>query len=99
MSSIVSAVRKKILKRLERPVHVYEQWAFNNLHKLYSVIRPGDILLVEGRSEMSRLIQLFTSSHWSHVAMYVGGELIKPENTDRDYYLQEFGNDAEHMLI
>ena len=49
-----------------------------NLDKLYSKIQPGDVVLVEGHSEMSKIIKLFTSSHWSHVAMYVGEALIDP---------------------
>ncbi|MDJ0784796.1 MAG: YiiX/YebB-like N1pC/P60 family cysteine hydrolase [Desulfosarcinaceae bacterium] len=65
-------LRRWVLERLERPKRHYQQRAYNNLDKLYKVIRPGDVVLVEGRSEMSRIISLFTSSHWSHAALYVG---------------------------
>lgn len=75
MNSITAFLRKFIHKKLEKQKQHYEQRAYNNLSKLYSVIRPGDVVLVEGRSEMSRLIKLFSNSHWSHVAMYVGKTL------------------------
>ena len=35
-------------------------------------IRPGDVLLVEGQSFFSGLIQLFTRSRWTHCALYIG---------------------------
>lgn len=35
-------------------------------------IRPGDVLLVEGRSRISRVIRTITQSPWTHAALYVG---------------------------
>lgn len=35
-------------------------------------IRPGDVLLVEGRSRVSEVIQLITQSAWSHSMLYIG---------------------------
>lgn len=99
MNSITSFLRKFILERLEKQKRQYEQRAYNNLSKLYKVIQPGDVVLVEGRSEMSRLIKLFSSSHWSHVAMYVGNALAVSDNKKRAPYLKKYGQDAEHMLV
>ncbi len=99
MNSKFSKLRKFILKKLERPRTSYEQRVYNNLDRLYTVIRPGDVVLVEGRSEMSRLIKLFTRSHWSHVAMYVEKALINPDYGNRDFYLKKYGKDANHMLV
>lgn len=39
---------------------------------LAAALRPGDVLLVDGKSRMSGLIRLLTRSSWSHVALYVG---------------------------
>lgn len=69
------------------------------MHKLYAVIKPGDVLLVEGRSEMSRIVKLLTNSHWSHSAIYVGNALIHSDRIDRDLYLNRYGDDADCMLI
>jgi len=99
MNSKISQLRKLILKKLEKPRRSYEQRVYNNLDKLYSVIKPGDLVLVEGQSEMSRIIKLFTTSHWSHVAMYVGKALIDPDYKDRDSYLKRYGKDSNHMLV
>ena len=35
-------------------------------------IRPADVLLIEGRNRVSRVIQRVTQSPWSHSALYIG---------------------------
>jgi hypothetical protein len=35
-------------------------------------IRPGDVLLIEGRSRVSDIIRSITQSSWSHSALYIG---------------------------
>lgn len=35
-------------------------------------LRPGDVLLIEGRSRVSEIIQSITQSSWSHAALYIG---------------------------
>lgn len=35
-------------------------------------LRPGDVLLVEGRSRVSEVIKLITQSSWTHSALYIG---------------------------
>jgi len=40
--------------------------------RLLAVLRPGDVLLVEGRSRISSAIKYLTQSTWSHAALYVG---------------------------
>lgn len=96
---IVTRIQRAILRRLDAPSKGYHQRIYNNFQNLYKYIRKGDIVLVEGRSEISRIIKLFSQSHWSHNAVYVGDELIKKGRPFRDKYLQEFGDDANHLII
>lgn len=35
-------------------------------------IRPGDVILIEGRHRVSNIIKVITQSPWSHAALYVG---------------------------
>lgn len=35
-------------------------------------VRPGDVLLVEGHSRLSELVQKVTASPWSHCMLYLG---------------------------
>jgi len=41
-------------------------------HDLKSLLQPGDVILVAGKSRFSSLICRLTRSSWSHVAIYVG---------------------------
>ena len=92
-------LRKKILSRLDRPQQNYQQRAYNNLDKLYKAVIPGDVVLVEGRSEMSTLIRVFSSSHWSHSALYVGDRLSSIKTADGLTYADKHGSAAEHMVV
>lgn len=42
-------------------------------------IKPGDVILVEGRSRASDVIKTITQSRWSHAALYIG-RLYEIEN-------------------
>ena len=35
-------------------------------------LRPGDVLLIEGRSRISQVIRTLTQSTWTHAALYIG---------------------------
>lgn len=91
--------KRRLLNWLERDSPTYRQRILNDLEKLEQVIHKGDVVLVEGRSQMSRIIKLFSSSHWSHVAMYVGDALIQPDHPKRRDYLSLYGHQAQHLLV
>ena len=42
MKSIYSYLRQLVLKKLEKPRRSYEHRVYNNIDKLYAVIKPGD---------------------------------------------------------
>lgn len=92
-------IRRRLLNWLERDHPAYRQRVVNDLDKLQQIIRKGDVVLVEGRSQMSSIIKLFSSSHWSHVALYVGDELIQPHQPRRQDYLALYGQQAKHLLV
>ena len=99
MHAILSHLRQVLLKRLERPHTGYRQRVYNNADKLYSAISPGDVVLVEGRSEMSRIIKLFSGSYWSHAALYVGNALAEHGHPHSQHYAEKYGAGANHMLV
>jgi len=51
-------LRDNVFRRLEAPPRKYEKTMINNMDNLYRVIRKGDVILVEGNSEISRMIKL-----------------------------------------
>ena len=88
-----------LTRRLETRSGGYHQRIYNNLENLKKYIRKGDVVLVEGRSRLSQIIKLFSQSHWSHISMYVGDELIKKDSPLREKYLAVYGDAAEHLVI
>jgi hypothetical protein len=46
------------------------------LARVAACLRPGDVILVEGRSRFSTGIKYLTQSTWSHAALYVGEEAL-----------------------
>ncbi|MGE5154480.1 MAG: YiiX/YebB-like N1pC/P60 family cysteine hydrolase, partial [Bdellovibrio bacteriovorus] len=40
--------------------------------RLAQSIRPGDVILVEGRTRIAGVIRLITQSNWTHAALYIG---------------------------
>ena len=48
-------------------------------------IKPGDVILVEGRTRVSEVIKLLTQSRWSHAALYLGRlhEIDHPMSRER----------------
>ncbi len=43
-----------------------------NIDAVRHCVRPGDVILVEGRSKFSVAIKYLTQSTWSHTTLYVG---------------------------
>jgi len=68
---------KRVLDMITRWLN-QEATAENNLAPLTSFerlcyeIRPGDVILVEGRTRVSEVIKLITQSPWTHSAIYIG---------------------------
>lgn len=62
-------------------------------------IKPGDVILVEGRSRVSDVIKTVTQSRWSHAALYIG-RIHEIENPlDRQRLKQFFDGQPDVQLI
>jgi hypothetical protein len=44
----------------------------SDFEKIRYEVKPGDVILVEGRTRVSDVIKRMTQSRWSHAALYVG---------------------------
>ena len=97
---VLKRIGRYLLKRLEIPLPSYEQRIINNMQNLYREIRPGDVLLVEGRSKLSQIIQIITKSAWSHAAIYVADRLDHSTDDGVQSILNGLDEtDRQHMLI
>lgn len=82
MNRLMSATGSALARYLSAPSHCAPVRPATNLQQIQAMIRPGDVLLVEGRSRFSSAIKYLTHSVWSHAALYVG--LIEPATTPDD---------------
>ena len=62
----------RLIARLQKPVNHCEPFTPNDSTALRDTLRPGDVLLVEGKGRISGGIKYLTQSTWSHSALYVG---------------------------
>ncbi len=67
-----SAIGKALAHYLTEPNPRYRPLATSDPEQLRAVLRPGDVLLVEGNTRLSTAIKYLTQSTWSHAALYVG---------------------------
>ncbi|MHB1668625.1 YiiX/YebB-like N1pC/P60 family cysteine hydrolase [Thiomonas sp.] len=72
MNRLLSATGSALARYLSAPSYCAPVRTPTNLQHLQAMIRPGDVLLVEGRSRFSSAIKYLTHSVWSHAALYVG---------------------------
>ncbi len=70
-----------------------------DFERLRGDLRPGDVLLVEGRSRMSEVIKLVTQSPWTHAALYVGRLHDIRNRTLRNLIVQYYDSDFSEQLI
>jgi len=71
LQSIRNALGHRLISALQKPREDYGE-PLSDFSRLESEIRPGDVLLVEGRTQVSQIIQIVTHSRWSHSALCIG---------------------------
>ncbi len=68
--------------------------------RLAEQIRPGDVILVEGRSHVSDVIKVITQSPWTHSALYIGKiNDIKSPFLRKKIYQNYTGNPHQALII
>jgi Permuted papain-like amidase enzyme, YaeF/YiiX, C92 family len=72
VAQVLGTIGRVIARYLEKPVQGYEPFTPSDPAALRKSLEPGDVLLVEGNSHISRVIKYLTQSTWSHAALYVG---------------------------
>lgn len=68
----LDAIGRRLDVKLNSPSSGYQPFTPSDFETLCRTLRPGDILLIEGRERVSNAIKYLTQSTWSHAALYVG---------------------------
>jgi hypothetical protein len=77
---------------LNAPIRDYVAFSPTDHRKMMRVLRPCDVILVEGDRRISTAIKYLTQSCWSHAALYLGPAYLKPkagEPADTDKLIVE----------
>jgi hypothetical protein len=83
-----------LAKYLTKDVKRYQPFSVHHHATLASVMKPGDVLLVEGNHRISTAIKYLTQSTWSHAAFYVGQ--YRPVDAEKSAIKAD---DSETLLI
>lgn len=67
--------------------------------RLLENLRPADVVLVEGRSRVSGIVQSVTLSSWSHAGLYVGTLGDMPEHVVDDALRSDCEGDPKRPLV
>ncbi len=72
--------QKILISYLSKETNDYVTPQKSDFEKIMNIIKPGDVLLVEGKQRFSKAIKYLTQSNWSHSAIYIGdGTLIEAD--------------------
>jgi hypothetical protein len=71
----MNLIGRYIARILEKPIKGYEPATTPDYDVLRAVLKPADVILVEGSIRVSSVIKYLTQSTWSHSAIYVGDVL------------------------
>lgn len=71
LQGVRNTVGQGLISQLLKPREVVPE-QLSDFARMKSKIRPSDVLLVEGRTQVGQIIQIISHSRWSHSAICVG---------------------------
>ena len=81
----------------EQPGH--QRRAPLDMERFKRALRPGDVVLVEGRTRISRIIMTLSQSSWSHAFLYLGDALLRWGGPEAEKAVERFGPEAAFLGI
>lgn len=93
------ALSDTLVRLLTHEVRNYQRRIPNNLDNLKKHIRPGDIVLVEGKTRIAQAIKYVTQSSWSHSGIYIGERVVQAGHPHRERYLEAYGEEARYLVL
>ncbi|MBW6507239.1 MAG: lipo-like protein [Rhodobacteraceae bacterium] len=76
--ALLDHLGRLLARKLNSESSGYKPYTPSDFPTLCRTLRPGDVLLIEGRERISSAIKYLTQSTWSHAAIYVGDALPEP---------------------
>ncbi len=82
IDSILDAVGLRLARYLGTESSGYKPFTPSDAKTLRKVLRPGDVLLVDGKQKVATAIKYLTQSTWSHAAIHVGDVIAKSNSSE-----------------
>ncbi len=79
--------------------HDDNRMPLSDFDRLRYEIRPGDVILVEGRAPVSEIIKTITLSSWTHTAIYIGRLHNIDDPVLRDYIQKFYQGEPDDQLL
>ena len=70
-----------------------------DFNRLRYELRPGDVVLIEGRSRVSDVIKMITQAPWTHSALYLGRLHDIGDEESRERVQEAHDGDASDQLV
>ncbi|NNF95630.1 MAG: hypothetical protein HKM94_01725 [Halobacteria archaeon] len=84
---------------MKDPEHPSESVLLLNFDRLSYELRPGDVILVEGRSKVSEVIKMITQDPWTHAALYIGRLYEIEDEAVRNTVTRHINAEPDQQLI
>lgn len=95
---MLKAIRKALYDWLTHEPAASEIMPYD-FNRIKYEIKPGDVLLIEGRSRVSSVIRTLTQSSWTHAVLYIG-RLVDYEDTSiQDIIRANFSDSKENTRL
>lgn len=95
----IEKLRDAFINWLTKEIDAPRALPLTDFERLLYELRPCDVLLIEGRARVSRIIQLITQSSWTHAALYIGRLHDISDSALREKLKQFYQGDPSEQLI
>jgi hypothetical protein len=99
MVSLIEKLRNSFINWLNAEVDNPREVPLTDFERIQYELRPCDVLLIEGRTRVSRVIKLITQSTWSHAALYIGRLHDISNRALRERVQQFYDGDPDEQLL
>lgn len=97
--SLIDKIRNAFINWLTAEIEEPRELPLTDFERIEYELRPCDVILVEGRSRISRIVRIITQNPWSHAALYIG-RLHDISNRDtREKVMQFYQGDPDEQLL
>jgi hypothetical protein len=75
LDAVLDRIGRLIVKWLEKSARGCDPFTPSDPESLMRVLKPADVLLIDGNQKVATAIKYLTQSTWSHAALYIGDVL------------------------